>query len=80
MIFSGLNYTASARSGMSSSTALCAMRRAERCPNHGNGIDPLEVIAEYGADALRLALVTGISAGNDTRFTDERSPPAATSQ
>ncbi|HPW00410.1 MAG TPA: class I tRNA ligase family protein, partial [Oscillospiraceae bacterium] len=38
----------------------------------GNGIDPLEIIADYGADALRLALVTGISAGNDTRFTDEK--------
>ncbi|MBQ2432895.1 MAG: valine--tRNA ligase, partial [Clostridia bacterium] len=38
----------------------------------GNGIDPLEIIDTYGADALRLALVTGISAGNDTRFTDEK--------
>lgn len=34
----------------------------------GNGIDPLEVIEKYGADALRFSLTTGISAGNDMRF------------
>jgi valyl-tRNA synthetase len=34
----------------------------------GNGVDPLEVIAEYGADALRLMLVTGNSPGNDMRY------------
>ncbi len=34
----------------------------------GNGVDPLEVIDEYGADALRLSLVTGTSPGNDMRF------------
>ena len=38
----------------------------------GNGIDPLEVIDQYGADALRLALVTGNSPGNDMRFSDEK--------
>ena len=38
----------------------------------GNGIDPLEVIAEYGADALRFTLVTGNSPGNDMRFYSER--------
>ena len=38
----------------------------------GNGIDPLEVIAQYGADALRFTLVTGITPGNDTRFSTER--------
>ena len=38
----------------------------------GNGIDPLEVIQQYGADALRFALVTGNSPGNDMRFTDEK--------
>ena len=36
----------------------------------GNGIDPLEVIDQYGADALRLALVTGNSPGNDMRFSN----------
>lgn len=37
-----------------------------------NGIDPLEIIDEYGADALRLTLVTGSSPGNDMRFSDEK--------
>jgi len=38
----------------------------------GNGIDPLEVIEEYGADALRFTLATGNSPGNDMRFYMER--------
>ncbi len=38
----------------------------------GNGIDPLEVIDKYGADALRFALATGNSPGNDMRFSDEK--------
>ncbi|MCH3971671.1 MAG: valine--tRNA ligase [Oscillospiraceae bacterium] len=38
----------------------------------GNGIDPLKVIDQYGADALRFTLITGISPGNDTRYSDER--------
>ena len=38
----------------------------------GNGIDPLLVIDEYGADALRFTLATGNSPGNDMRFSDER--------
>ena len=38
----------------------------------GNGIDPLEVIAQYGADALRFTLVTGNSPGNDLRFSQEK--------
>ena len=38
----------------------------------GNGIDPLEVIDEYGADALRLTLITGNAPGNDMRFYNER--------
>ncbi len=38
----------------------------------GNGIDPLEVIDQYGADALRFTLATGNSPGNDMRFSDER--------
>ncbi len=36
----------------------------------GNGIDPLEVIEKYGADSLRLSLLTGVAPGNDTRFSD----------
>ena len=38
----------------------------------GNGIDPLIVIDEYGADALRFTLATGNSPGNDMRFSDEK--------
>ncbi|HEY8417772.1 MAG TPA: valine--tRNA ligase [Limnochordales bacterium] len=38
----------------------------------GNGVDPLEVIREYGADALRFTLVTGITPGNDTRYQPEK--------
>ncbi len=38
----------------------------------GNGIDPLEVIDKYGADALRFALATGNAPGNDMRFSDEK--------
>ncbi len=38
----------------------------------GNGIDPLEVIDQYGADALRMTLVTGNAPGNDMRFYKER--------
>ena len=38
----------------------------------GNGIDPLQVIRDYGADALRMTLITGNAPGNDMRFYDER--------
>lgn len=38
----------------------------------GNGVDPLDVIAQYGADALRFTLVTGNSPGNDMRFSEEK--------
>ncbi len=38
----------------------------------GNGIDPLQIIDQYGADALRFALATGNSPGNDMRFSDEK--------
>ncbi len=38
----------------------------------GNGIDPLEVIDQYGADALRFTLATGSSAGNDTRYSEDK--------
>ena len=38
----------------------------------GNGIDPLDVIDKYGADSLRLSLLTGVAPGNDTRYTDAK--------
>ena len=40
--------------------------------SQGNGIDPLEVIAQYGTDALRFALTIGNSPGNDLRFSTEK--------
>ncbi len=44
----------------------------------GNGIDPLEIIDKYGADALRFMLTTGITPGNDMRFQEERLSPRET--
>lgn len=38
----------------------------------GNGIDPIEIIDKYGADALRFSLAMGISPGNDTRYSDDK--------
>ena len=38
----------------------------------GNGIDPLEIIDQYGADALRFTLATGNTPGNDMRFSDDK--------
>ena len=38
----------------------------------GNGVDPLEIIDEYGADALRFSLMMGVSPGNDTRFSKDK--------
>lgn len=38
----------------------------------GNGLDPLEVIEKYGTDALRLSLIKGVTAGNDSRYYEEK--------
>jgi len=38
----------------------------------GNGVDPIEVIGQYGADALRFTLLTGVAPGGDSRYYDER--------
>ncbi len=38
----------------------------------GNGVDPLDIIDQYGADALRFSLANGVSPGNDTRFSVEK--------
>ncbi len=38
----------------------------------GNGVDPLEIIDKYGADALRFSLAMGVSPGNDVRYSDEK--------
>ena len=44
----------------------------------GNGVDPLEVIDKYGADSLRLSLLTGVAPGNDTRYSDSKVEAART--
>ncbi|MBE5737898.1 MAG: valine--tRNA ligase, partial [Clostridiales bacterium] len=38
----------------------------------GNGIDPTEIIAKFGADTLRFSLINGVAAGSDMRFSDEK--------
>ncbi len=38
----------------------------------GNGIDPLDIIEKYGTDALRMSLITGISPGNDSNFSEDK--------
>lgn len=46
----------------------------------GNGVDPLQIIDMYGADALRLTLVTGVAPGNDMRFPVTYDPPVPEGQ
>ena len=46
----------------------------------GNGVDPLQIIDMYGADALRLTLVTGVAPGNDMRFPVTYEPPVPEGQ
>ncbi len=73
MIFSGLTYTG--RAPFDTVLIHGIVRDGEgrkMSKSLGNGIDPLEVIDKYGADALRLMLVTGNSPGNDMRFYWER--------
>ena len=69
MIFSGLAYTG--REPFNTVFIHGIVRDAlgrKMSKSLGNGIDPLEVIEKYGADALRIMLVTGNSPGNDMRF------------
>ena len=73
MIFSGLEYTGT----VPFKTVLFhgLVRDAEgrkMSKSLGNGIDPLEEIEKYGADALRFTLATGNSPGNDMRYSPER--------
>jgi valyl-tRNA synthetase len=42
----------------------------------GNGVDPLDIIGQYGADALRFTLISGVSAGSDMRFQTEKAEGA----
>ena len=73
MIFSGLTYTGKApfRTVLIHGLVRDAQGR-KMSKSLGNGIDPLEIIGQYGADALRLTLVIGSTPGNDMRFSDEK--------
>ena len=73
MIFSGLAYT-----GKSPFDTVCIhgivrdSQGRKMSKSLGNGIDPLEVIAQYGADALRFMLVDGSTPGNDMRYSEKK--------
>ena len=73
MIFSGLEHTG--KKPFSTVFIHGLVRDAQgrkMSKSLGNGIDPLKIIDEYGADALRFALATGNAPGNDMRFSDEK--------
>lgn len=73
MIFSGLEYTGKIPFDTVLIHGLVRDAQGRKMSKSlGNGIDPLEIIDKYGADALRFALATGNSPGNDMRFSDER--------
>jgi len=73
MIFSALEYTGEAPFDTVLIHGLVRDAQGRKMSKSlGNGIDPLEIIANYGADALRFALATGNSPGNDMRFSDEK--------
>ncbi|WP_454969141.1 valine--tRNA ligase [Eubacterium sp.] len=73
MIFSGLAYTDKAPFDTVLIHGLVRDAQGRKMSKSlGNGIDPLEIIDEYGADALRFTLATGNSPGNDMRFSDDK--------
>ena len=73
MIFSGIEHTGKAPFDTVLIHGLVRDAQGRKMSKSlGNGIDPLEIIDRYGADALRFALVTGNAPGNDMRFSEER--------
>lgn len=73
MVFSGYEYTGKAPFHKVLIHGLVRDSQGRKMSKSlGNGIDPLEVIDKYGADALRLTLITGNAPGNDMRFYWER--------
>ena len=73
MIFSGLTYTAQVPFDTVLIHGLVRDAQGRKMSKSlGNGIDPLEIIEQYGADALRLTLVIGSTPGNDMRFSDDK--------
>ena len=73
MIFSGLTHTGKAPFSTVFIHGLVRDAQGRKMSKSlGNGIDPLEIIDQYGADALRFALTTGNAPGSDMRFSDEK--------
>lgn len=73
MIFSGLEYTGKKPfSDVLIHGLIRDSQGRKMSKSLGNGVDPLEIIDRYGADALRFTLATGNSPGNDMRFYEER--------
>ncbi len=73
MIFSGLKYTGQKPFTDVFIHGLVRDEQGRKMSKSlGNGVDPLEVIDQYGADALRLALITGNAPGNDMRWTETK--------
>ncbi|MDD4851454.1 MAG: class I tRNA ligase family protein, partial [Gemmiger sp.] len=73
MIFSGLAYTGKAPFDTVLIHGIVRDSQGRKMSKSlGNGIDPLVVIDEYGADALRMMLIVGSTAGNDTRYMEEK--------
>lgn len=73
MIFSGLAYTGKAPFNTVVIHGIVRDSQGRKMSKSlGNGIDPLEIIDKYGADALRFMLVQGSSPGNDMRFIEEK--------
>ncbi len=73
MIFSGLAYTGKAPFDTVLIHGLVRDSQGRKMSKSlGNGVDPLEVIDQFGADALRFMLATGNSPGNDMRYSDEK--------
>ena len=73
MIFSGLEYTGKKPFSDIFIHGLVRDSQGRKMSKSlGNGIDPLQVIDEYGADALRFMLANGTSPGNDMRYSDDK--------
>ena len=73
MIFSGLEYTGKAPFDTVLFHGIVRDAQGRKMSKSlGNGIDPLEEIEKYGADALRFTLATGNTPGNDMRYSAER--------
>ncbi len=73
MIFSGIHHTGKAPFDTVFIHGLVRDEQGRKMSKSlGNGVDPLQIIADYGADALRFSLASGNSPGNDMRFVEKK--------